>query len=101
MIIGSVLAILNWAIILAFVGSIPEFAAVPGLQGLLQVCGAIGIVLAIPMVVGGVFAIQRKMWGFALVGSILGLFTIGFVFLSSIFAFIALILIAMSRNEFA
>jgi len=45
-------------------------------------------------------AVQRKSWGLALAGSILGLFTIGFVFEATVMSLIALILLAISRKEF-
>ena len=50
---------------------------------------------------GGIMAIRRKMWGLALVGSILGLFFLGWAgFEASLMSFIALILLAISRSEF-
>ena len=69
-------------------------------RSVLVVCGAIAIVLSVLMMIGGVFAFQRKMWAFALISSILGLFTVGFLFMGSLFALISLILIATSRREF-
>ena len=70
-------------------GYIPEF--VPGLVLGLAIPSAIIAVLAI---VGGVYALQRKMWGWALAGSIL-----------AILAFLPLgiaatVLAAQSKNEF-
>jgi len=64
------------------------------------VCGAIFLVFGILALLGGVFAIQRKKWGIALVGSIFALLSIGVFFLGSIFGLIALILIIMSKDEF-
>ncbi|MEE8564982.1 MAG: hypothetical protein V3S79_01205, partial [Candidatus Thermoplasmatota archaeon] len=49
---------------------------------------------------GGIISIKRKMWGFTIVMSIIGLFTIGPFLLSSILSLIALILIALSKKEF-
>ena len=45
-------------------------------------------------------ALRRRMWGLALVGSILGLFTIGYFGLSSLLSLIALIVLVMSKDEF-
>ena len=67
--------------------------------GILLICGGVGIVFSIIALVGGVFALQRKMWALALVGSILGLLTVGFV-AGSVMSLIALILLVVSHEEF-
>ena len=72
----------------------------PGLATLVYICGGIFIVLSIITLLGGVMALRRRMWGLALVGSILGLFIIGPVFVSSLLSFIGLIILAISRDEF-
>ena len=73
---------------------------IPGFETILLVCGLIGITFSAFALLGGIMAIQRKMWGLALVGSILGLFIIGPVFISSLLSLIALILIAITHREF-
>src|SRR3989304_5163786 len=82
----------------------PTIAGIPGAEGLaaiIVVCGAIGIIFGLIALIGGVMALQRKKWSLALIGSILGLFTIGFVvFEASILSLVALILLAISKNEF-
>lgn len=50
--------------------------------------------LSILSIVGGIFAIQRKLWGLALAGSI------GAFFCFFILGVVALILVSLSRNEF-
>ncbi len=70
------------------------------IQYYLSICSTIGIILSIFPLLGGVLSIKRKMWGFTIIMSIIGLFTIGPFLLSSILAFIALILLALSKNEF-
>ena len=67
---------------------------------LLMICGVIGLIFAIFALIGGIVAFQKKYWGVALAGSILGLLSLGWFFLGSIFSLIALVLIAISRNEF-
>ena len=64
------------------------------------ICGTIGFFLSVFAILGGIMSIRRRMWGIALAGGILGLFTIGPIFLSSILALIAIILIATSKKEF-
>ena len=104
LIVAGILSIANWGYILAFFATDPTVAGfmgmVPGLATLVFVCGAIFIVLSIITLLGGVMAMRRKMWGLALVGSILGLFTIGFFGISSLLSFIALIVLIIARKEF-
>jgi hypothetical protein len=64
------------------------------------ICGTIFVVLSVFPIVGGILALKRKMWGIAVVGGILGLFTVGFLFLSSILSLIGLILVIISKKEF-
>ena len=61
----------------------------------LGTCLLIPIIFGILAIVGGIVACMRKLWGLALIGSILGLFGPGFIF-----CLIGLILIAISRKEF-
>jgi hypothetical protein len=70
------------------------------IQDMLGICAIIGIILSIFPFLGGILSIKRKMWGFTIVMCIIGLFTIGPFLLSSILSLIALILIALSKNEF-
>jgi len=67
--------------------------------GSLCFCGGLCLVFGAAGVFGGVSAIQRKNFVFALVGSILGMLGIGF-FIGGILGFIGLILIAVSKEEF-
>ena len=63
--------------------------------------GFLGLLLAFPMlivgvlsIIGGVFAIQRRRWSWALAGSIATLVT------SSLLGIAAIILLAISKDEF-
>jgi len=103
LIIAAIDGITAWAW-LAFVASsltagIPIVGA--SLAGLFIVCGAIEIIFGILALLGGIMAIRRKMWALALIGGILGLFLLGWLFFeASLFALIGLILVAISRGEF-
>jgi hypothetical protein len=68
---------------------------ITGLSELLAVCGIIAVVIGIIALLGGVFAVQRKAFGFAIVGGILAM-----LFGWFIFGLIGLILVAVSRKEF-
>ncbi len=98
LIIAGILAAANWAYV-AFVVS-DAVSIVPGAEEIVMVCGAIGIVLSLITLIGGIMAVQRKVWALALIGSILGLFIMGPFFLSSLLSLVALILVARSKNEF-
>lgn len=103
LIIAGIDGLSFWAFIAFIGGAIAGVPLVGGvLGGILIVCGAIGVIFGILALVGGVMALQRKMWALALIGSILGLFLLGWVFFEgSLFSLIALILLAISRNEFS
>jgi hypothetical protein len=66
------------------------------IEGFLVVCGALIVIFSIFAIIGAIHAFKRKSWKIAILGSILGLFTI----VGSLFAFIALLIIALSRDEF-
>ena len=97
LIIAGVLGLIDWGIVLAF-GTLAAF--IPFLGAIILICGIIGITFSVFALLGGIMAVQRKMWGLALTGSILGLFTVGFVGEASLLSLIALILIAVSHREF-
>lgn len=98
LLIGGVLALINGALIAA--AGAEASSIVPGIEEMLFACAALEIVFSILTVVGGICAVQRKVWGLALVGSIFGMLSIGPLFLSSIFGLIGLILVAVTKQEF-
>lgn len=65
-----------------------------GASGFITVCGVILVIMAIIALLGGIFALQRKNFGFAVVGGIMAL--PGWF----IPALIGLILVAVSKDEF-
>src|SRR2546426_11078113 len=97
LVVAGVMAIIVWALI--FTNPLTFFLAA-FLPGLVVICGAIAFALSILTLLGGVMALRRRMWGLALVGSILGLFIIGPFGVSSLLAFVGLIILAISRKEF-
>lgn len=97
LVVAGIIGIISFAIPFLF-GSFGFL--IPFLGPLLLICGIIGITFSVFAIVGGIFAIQRRMWGLALTGSILGLFIIGFG-ISSLLSLVALILLALSHREFA
>lgn len=107
LIIAGLLGLFTWASALALDSSMIENVLPPDspisaeqLQSFLMTCGIIGAVLSIFVLVGGIVALKRKAWGLALIGGILGLFTIGPMLLGSVLSLIGLILVVISRKEF-
>ena len=113
LLIAGILAILNWIQIFTYDASTlesfidmsqikelyPEMDY-QKLYQLLQTCAIIGIVISIFPILGGLLAIQRKLYYIAIAGGIIGLFSIGFVFTSSILSLVGLILLILFRQEF-
>jgi len=60
----------------------------------------IGIIFAVIGIIGGIFATQRKHAGLAIIGSVFCLFAIGPFGIASILALVALIMLAISHEEF-
>ena len=109
LIIASILAILTWIAVFSIDFSILDLSMLETqnvtitpeqLQSMLSICAIIGIILSIFPLLGGILSIQKKLWGGALAGSIIGLFTIGPIFLSSILSLISLILLVMAKQQF-
>ncbi|MCU0852058.1 MAG: zinc ribbon domain-containing protein [Thermoplasmata archaeon] len=67
--------------------------------GFLCMCGGLGILFGLASIVGGIFSIQRKNFGLAVIGAVLGMIGFGFV-IGFLLGLIAVILIAISRVEF-
>jgi hypothetical protein len=107
LIIAGLLGLFTWSSALALDSSMLQ-SVLPGdspisveqLQSILTTCGVIGCVLSIVTLAGGIVAVKRKAWGLAIVGGILGLFTIGPILLGSIISLIGLIIVAISRKDF-
>jgi hypothetical protein len=107
LIIAGLLGLFTWASALALDISmiqnvLPADSPITAeqIQQFLSICGLIGAVLSIFTLAGGIVAIRRKAWGLAVIGGILGLFTIGPMLLGSILSLIGLIIIIISRSDF-
>ena len=94
LLIGILLAV-GLGIAGTIIGMIPGF---PGV-GLLGLIGIPGIILSIVAIVGGIYALRRKLWGLALAGAICALlFTLPF--LGWILAILAIIFVSLGKGEF-
>jgi zinc-ribbon domain len=79
--------------------TLPPEVSLEDVQDLLSVCGALAVLFGVIAIIGGVFAIQRKHFALAIIGGLFGMAGIGF-FLGALLALIALILVAVSKEEF-
>jgi uncharacterized membrane protein len=77
-------------------GSYPPFEA---FQSIIWVCISIIAILSVVTLLGGLYALKRSNWPMALIGSVCGIFTIGFG-LGTILAFVALFVLILCRDEF-
>lgn len=64
-------------------------------SGLLLIFAVVSLAFGILAIVGGIYSLQRNKWGLALAGSICALVP------SFILGLVAIILVVMSRDEFA
>lgn len=83
-----------------FFESLSDYPGMGELADILKICGIIFIIFGILVIVGAISAITKKSWGLALVGSIIGIFTLGYYLTGTLLSIVALILIAISKDEF-
>jgi len=94
-----------WALLFSFglilFGSIFRTMPIPDMPAFVgPLIGALSIpfgIFAILAIVGGVFALRRKIWGLALAGAIVSIFIPYMILL----AIAAIVFVALSKNEFA
>ena len=70
------------------------------LKDVFVVCGALGFLVGVFIILGGVMILRKRLWGMGIAASVVGLFSIGPMFLSSIMCFLGLIFLLYSKNEF-
>lgn len=113
LIIAGFVAIMNWlSVFLLDINTLGSYYDLSQLQqvypnitaeqflGFLKTCAVVGLIISIFQILGGILAIKRKMWGISVACSIIGLFSIGILFTSSILSFIAIIILFISKKEF-
>jgi len=69
------------------------------LMAILAVCAAVGIVMSVLAIYGGLQALKRRSFGWVIVGCLAGIFTIGFG-IGSVLAFVALFVTLLASEEF-
>ena len=73
---------------------------VSSIQGMLQFCGVLFLVFGVIVGIGGVFAFKRRHQMLALVAAVFGMLGVGPFSLGSLLSLIALVLLAISANDF-
>ena len=68
-----------------------QFGAIPNVPNVMGVIGALLIVIGIIAIVGGIFALKRRVWGMALAGAI---------FAWGVLGLLSIIFVSISRKEF-
>lgn len=64
------------------------------IEGFMAIIAIFIIVFSTLPLIGGIYAVQRKNWGWALAGSIVSIFS------STIFGIVSTVLVSLSKNEF-
>jgi len=70
------------------------------IKEIMNTCAIIGCIISVFPILGGILSFRKKLWGIALACSIIGLFSFGPMLISSILCLIALIFVAISKQEF-
>ena len=66
----------------------------------LNTCAIIGCIISVFPILSGILSFKKKLWGIALAGALIGLFSFGPMFISSILCLISAILLFLSKQEF-
>ena len=95
-VIGGILSIVGGSLgVLSAIGILIAVVFVPGNIGVLLLSiAAWFFIFGILSIIGGVFAVQRKLWGLAITGSIAAIFSLIPLGIASI------VLTSMSKDEF-
>jgi hypothetical protein len=99
LIIAGVIAI-GMGVLLAMGSSVAASVGVD-VSGTLCICSALELLFGLGAIAGGVFSLKGEKFTLCILGAVVGLFSLGPIFIGSILSLIALILIAVSRDEFA
>lgn len=62
--------------------------------------GALNLIFSIGALVGAIYALSGTSWALSIAGSILGILVVGPIFLGSLCGLVALILVAISKDEY-
>jgi hypothetical protein len=93
-ILGGIGSFIGYSVVSGGWG-IPGMGAIPAfVPNIVLGSGIFYLIAGVMALIGGIFAVQRKQWGWALAGSIAAIFSL------IILGIPAVILVAISKNEF-
>ena len=93
-IIAGVIQVIGGIVVGVIGGTVAGLAAIPGIGGIFGAIAIPIIIIGIVAIVGGVYALKRRIWGLALAGSICAL--IG----PWLLGILAIIFVIMGKREF-
>ena len=93
-IIAGVIQVIGGIVVGVIGGTVAGLASIPGIGGIFGAIAIPVIIIGIVAIVGGVYALKRRIWGLALAGSICAL--IG----PWLLGILAIIFVAMGKREF-
>ena len=93
-IIAGVIGAIGGLVVGVIGGTAAGLADLPGMGGIFAAIAIPSIILGVVAIVGGVYALKRKLWGLALAGSICSLICVWFLGIP------AIIFIIMGKKEF-
>jgi hypothetical protein len=103
LLLGGVFSVIT--IVMAFVDiwavGTPENVLEREIVNGLYITAGLGIVFSVVIFAGAFSSFSAYSWGFSIAAAIICVLSIGFLFLSSVFGVIALVLLAVSKDEFA
>lgn len=65
-----------------------------------MICGTIGLIIAIFIILGGILAVRKKMWVISITAGFIGSFTLVQILIPGILCIIAVMLLILSKKEF-
>jgi hypothetical protein len=89
---------LNWLLVDIWIGCVPVPLNTGCIASVIAVLATVFIVLGAVALIGGIFALRRRVWGFALAGAILSLPLIPF---GTVLGILSIIFLSKSKNEFS
>lgn len=100
LIISGIIGFMMVVVLTVATGMLSMVDTVGAATTMAATCALFFAVVSFAAFFGGMMAISGKRWGMAMLGGVLGLFTLGPYFLGTIFAFIGLLMVFISKHEF-
>ncbi len=98
MVVGGTVDVVNG--VAAFFRDIPSNDLGIDLSGYVACCAALAIIFGFGAILGGVLSLRKEHFYVVLAGTIMGMLGVGFFWSGALLCLIALILVAISRDEY-